>query len=176
MIYIGIDPGVSGAVAVIDGDTVRLFDVPTRKATKGEAYLAGEMADLIRGLAGDTPHRSCFVVLEEAEAPRLGLQAKASGNTTAAVKIGRGIGLWEGIVAALGIPYEIERAGVWKRPFKLTAGDKTASRARACELFPAYRAELTKRRPDYSEALLLAEWGRRRKLGIAAVADRAAGA
>ena len=162
MIYIGIDPGVSGAVAVIDGETVTLYDVPTRKGTRGEVYLAGKMADILRPYG-----KQSFAMLEEVSAPRgridQGELARVGvGSQRTAVKIGYGLGLWEMACAALYISYELTRPQAWKKEFRLTEGDKKASRARACELFPTYRDTLAKKRPDFSEALLLAEYGRRR--------------
>lgn len=152
MIYLGIDPGVAGALAVIDGDNIRLFDVPTRKATKGTEYNAGEMADLIHGEASP----DSFVMLET-------VSIRPGESGTSALKIGKGAGLWEGVIAGARVPYEMVPAATWKREFRLLGCDKKASRARAQELFPQIRAELGKKRPDFSEALLLAEYARRRQ-------------
>jgi len=158
VIYLGIDPGVSGALAVIDGTDVRLFDVPTRKAKVGSVYLAGAMADLVRQQIDCGEPRGCFAMLEE-----VSIRPGESGRS--ALKIGKGSGIWEGVLAGASVPYEMPLPAVWKREFRLIGLDKVASRARACELFPEYRAELLKRRPDYSEALLLAEYARRRTAG-----------
>lgn len=162
--FLGIDPGVSGALAVIHPEGVRLFDVPTRKGTRGEQFLAGEMADLLRPFADN----SAYVEIEQAapsyRRPDQG-EKGSSGNMNAAMKIGYGVGLWEGILVALSIPYEFTPAATWKRVFRLTGQDKKASRARAQELFPELRTELGKKRPDFSEALLIAEYGRRRLNG-----------
>ena len=166
-VFIGIDPGLSGAVAVIDGDSIELFDVPTRKATRGEEWLDGEMADLLRPYAGRS-----FAVLEEAGVPRFRPSQRRSvdddfagaGTARTALKIGRGWGLWKGILSALGIAHEIVAPAAWKKALGVPTGsDKKISRQKAQELVPAIRAELARRRPDFSEALLLAEWGRRRR-------------
>lgn len=158
-IYIGIDPGLSGAVAVlVPGQKPILLDVPTRKATKGEVYLPGAMVDLLRPYAD-----GALVAIEDVSAPRTGGQV--NGNVSSALKIGMGRGLWEGILAGLGIAYESAAPSTWKKQFRLIGEDKKASRARACELFPAIREELAKKRPDFSEALLLAEYARRRDAG-----------
>ncbi len=162
MIYLGIDPGLSGALAALFPEgRVELFDVPTLKATKGQLFLAPGMADLLRPFRGGP----AFAVVERAEAPRLGAGKGAVGNVTSGLKIGYGMGLWVGILAALQIPYETVVPRAWKQSFGLPAGDKKASRARAQELFPQIGAELGKRRPDFSEALLIAEWARRRNGG-----------
>jgi crossover junction endodeoxyribonuclease RuvC len=157
MIHLGIDPGVSGALAVLhpSGD-IELFDVPTRKASRGSTYLAGTMADLLRPFVG-----SCCV-LEEARPPMVA-RGVGSGNISSAFKIGYGYGLWEMALAALKISYEIVPASLWKKEFRLIGQDKPASRARACELWPELRGGLMVKRPDFSEALLLAEYSRRRR-------------
>lgn len=162
VVFLGIDPGLSGALAVIDGAEVRLFDVPTRKAARGEEFLAGAMADLIREQGWTPAPRSSFCTVEVVSAPR-GKDGKPNGNVTSALKIGRGAGLWEGILAGASVPYELVAPATWKAEFRLTGCDKAASRARACELFPVYRAVLLKKRPDFSEALLIGEYGRRRQ-------------
>lgn len=160
-VWLGIDPGVSGALAVIHGDTVALFDTPTRKATRGEEFLPGDMADLLGRFRGG----AVFCVIEEANAPHLRPQqarptepGAVSGRT--ALKIGSGWGMWVGILAAYQIPYHVARSAAWKKALGLTGQDKKASRARAQELFPAVRGELARRRCDFAEALLLAHYGR----------------
>lgn len=152
VVYIGIDPGLSGAVAVIDGDTVTLLDVPTRKAARGEEWMDGEMADLLRPYTG-----RAFVTLEVAS-----IRMGESGRN--GFKIGRGWGLWKGILSALSLAHETVTPQAWKKALGVPVGsDKKISRQKAQELFPAIRDVLAKRRPDFSEALLLAEWGRRRR-------------
>lgn len=149
--FLGIDPGLSGAVAVLCGEEVFLHDTPTRKGTRGHVYLAGDMADLL------LPY-SCgaFAVLEE-----VSLRPGESGRN--GLKIGVGRGLWEGILAGARIAYEVVTPQAWKSEFRLIgAPDKAASRARAQELFPDIRAELGRRRPDFSEALLMALYAKRR--------------
>lgn len=51
-VWIGIDPGLSGAVAIIFRDEIGLFDVPTRKASRGEVMVAPLMAELLKPYAG----------------------------------------------------------------------------------------------------------------------------
>lgn len=168
MIYLGIDPGLSGAVAVIHPDErVELFDVPTVKAQRGEDYAPGAMAELLVAYRLE-PGRTAFCAIEMVEAPRGRpdqgeLARKGVGSQRTALKIGYGRGLWVGLLAAYQIAYETTLPRVWKKSFGLIEADKKASRAKACELFPQLRGELIKRRPDFSEALLLAEWARRRR-------------
>jgi crossover junction endodeoxyribonuclease RuvC len=115
----------------------------------------GLMAELL------LPYREqprVFCVLEE-------IFSKPLESNKSALTIGRHWGLWKGILTALSIPHEVAPGSVWKRGFRLLSGEKEMSRARAMELFPAYRAILAKKRVDFSEALLLAEYARRRQTG-----------
>jgi crossover junction endodeoxyribonuclease RuvC len=157
--FLGVDCGLSGALAVLEAGTVRLHDVPTRKATRGHVYLPADMAALLEPYAG---RAAC--VIEEASAPRLARDVGA-GSGRSALKVGYGAGLWVGLLAAFRIAYEVVPPAEWKRAFRLVGQDKPASRARAQELFPDLRDELAKRRPDFAEALLLAEFARRRQAG-----------
>lgn len=155
-IYIGIDPGVKGAVAVIQGDTITLHDVPAYAGGKGQKMNDGLMAELL------LPYRDVpvvFCVLEE-------IFSKPLESNKSALTIGRHWGVWKGLLAGYSIPHEVAPGSVWKRGFRLLSGEKEMSRARAMELFPSYRAALAKKRVDFSEALLLAEYARRRQLGL----------
>jgi crossover junction endodeoxyribonuclease RuvC len=160
-ICIGIDPGLGGAVAILDGDDVTFRDTPTvalgGRAGKRREYLPVEMVGIL------SPYQGRAVVALEAVSTRRG------EGRVSALKIGRGAGLWEGIVAALGLPCEIVHPHVWKQVMLAGMGDKaskSASRLRAQQLFPGAAGELA-RVKDHgrAEALLLAEYVRRRGLG-----------
>lgn len=151
-IWIGIDPGLSGAVAILTPQGAEVHDTPTTRLRRQE-YLVGAMAELLRPYAGLPAH----AVLEQVST-RPGESAQ-SGLCT-----GRGGGLWEAILATLRIPYELVPPAVWKRHFGLLKCDKDASRLRAQCLFPALVPELSRKRDDgRAEALLLADYCRVRR-------------
>lgn len=154
MIYIGIDPGMNGAVAAIHEGRVGVWDTPTVPVKKGHEYLVASMVQLLRdAVASDWP---AVAVLEQG----IAMPRQASSST---YKAGRGVGLWEGALAGLGIPYELVRPAQWKKALGIPAGaDKAASRSYAQRLFPA-QVEAFKRVKDdgRAEAVLLAEWRRR---------------
>lgn len=154
LVFIGIDPGLSGAVAIIDGHRVWLHDAPVVKVKKTE-YLPDQAADLLR------PYTRRGYAILEAVSGRPG-QGAASARS-----IGLGFGLWLGILASLEIPREMVQPGVWKRTFSLLGCDKGASRLRAQSLFPQVRDELRLVKHDgRAEALLMAEYARRRHGGV----------
>ncbi len=174
-IFISIDPGLSGAVAAIteDGQIVSLQDTPTLAVRKGKGtkntYVESAMASILSGLkdAADglptgVPGRrgggratGILVTIENVHSmPHQGVSSSFS--------FGCGFGLWLGICAALRLPIQRVEPAVWKRTMGLAAGaDKNASVVLASRLFPTASLE---RKKDHgrAEALLLAEWARRK--------------
>ena len=74
--------------------------------------------------------------------------------------IGLGMGVWLGILGALGLAHTRVRPALWKRRLGLTR-DKEQARLRAMQLFPA--ADLRhKKDHGWAEALLLAWYGAQR--------------
>ena len=49
MIFIGIDPGITGAVAIIDGGHIVFHDTPTIQTKKGRPYIVSFWNDLLYG-------------------------------------------------------------------------------------------------------------------------------
>lgn len=166
-LIIGIDPGLDGAVACL-GETVELFSTPTvtvqKPGTKGKKreYDVAAMRDLLDALRVLAVKGSgCFVVIEKSQA--FPDQGAVSNFST-----GHGYGLWRGLVVGLGLSYELVHPRTWKRSMGLDS-DKKRSILMAKQLFPSTAGEyrLPKGRVDSldgkAEALLLAEWCRRRQ-------------
>ena len=157
MHIIGIDPGLTGAVAILpDG---LFFDTPTASVKKGSSkkvYLVAEMASFIRSF-GDSSDPHSHVYIED-------VHAMPGQGVSSTFNFGRGFGLWEGIVAALGIPYTLITPQRWQKVMLtgLPGKDKGASRVRAGQLFPQLAGQLN-RVKDHgrADALLIAEYGRR---------------
>ena len=158
MRFIGIDPGLDGAVAALPVGVIR--DTPTVVvAGKGNkrTYLVPMMVQQLRALAYEAnDNGEVHVVLERIHAmPGQGVRSMFS--------MGHGLGLWEGILTALEIPFEFVTPQRWKKAMMDGTGkDKNASRVKAAQLFPDMAEHLT-RKKDHgrADALLLAEYGRR---------------
>ena len=154
MYIIGIDPGLAGAIAVLDahGTLEALADTPvlTLKVQRGTrtVYDAPGLVELLRPYAGLHSH----VYIEEAQA--MPGQGSRSMFTT-----GYGYGLWIGLVTTMQLPYTSVRPGIWKRSMTL-GKDKEASRLRAMQLYPGADLRL-KKHHGRAEALLLASYGLR---------------
>jgi len=78
---------------------------------------------------------------------------------------GMGYGIYKGIFAALDIPFQEVPPVKWKREFSLDK-DKSKSIQAAKQLFPKEAINLLKSKDGRSEALLLAEYGRRKYKGV----------
>jgi crossover junction endodeoxyribonuclease RuvC len=151
-VFIGIDPGLSGAIAIIDDDFVSVYDAPSVPVKKGNDYLVADMARLISAASSQ---RSCYAILEAGIA-----MPNQSSSSTA--KAARGGGLWEGMLAMAGVPYELVRPAAWKKVMGVTA-DKGEARIMAQKLFPQAAHQFSRVKDDgRAEAVLIAEFGRRK--------------
>ena len=146
---LGIDPGASGALALLEGHRlVGVFDMPTI-AVKGRAkVLPAGVVDLIVAWKPDQ-----VVVEDVAAMPGQGVSSMFS--------FGRSVGILEGVVAALGYPLVMVRPATWKRDAGVPA-DKDAARLMATRLWPDQAALFQRKKDDgRAEAALLARWGAR---------------
>lgn len=160
MIYIGIDPGLDGALAVIDTDrdAVEIFDTPTVtvKTTKGtkREYDLSTMATRLRTVRLNL--QSSIAVIEKVHSmPGQGVRSMFS--------MGYGVGAWEGLLAGIGIPYRRVAPQTWQKLMLADEGrGKDAARLQAQRLFPATAAMFARKKDDgRADAVLIAEYGRR---------------
>lgn len=120
MIVAGIDPGLDGAVAILDHDgQLILFPTPVIKAAGGgkRSFDLARMQDIlcpVRNVAG-------LVVIE-----RVG--AMPGQGVTSMFNFGMGYGMWLGLLAGLGIPHQPVMPAAWKKSILAgTAKDKQAA-------------------------------------------------
>ena len=74
-------------------------------------------------------------------------------------QFGRGVGMYEGVLAALQIPITYVTPQAWQKEMNVRGG-KDGSRARAAELYPAYASLFAKKKDDgRADAALMAFWG-----------------
>jgi crossover junction endodeoxyribonuclease RuvC len=149
---IGIDPGISGAIAVFEDGKLDFFiDMPTLKIASGKTMKshisAIALADILDGWSPNAAH----VVTER-------VHARPGQGVTSMFNFGRSAGIIEGVVAALRMPHTYVTPATWTKAVGRPAG-KDASRMRAMELFPS-KAELFKRAKDdgRADAALIAYW------------------
>jgi crossover junction endodeoxyribonuclease RuvC len=158
VIYIGIDPGLNGAVAVIaEAGNPLVFDTPTMVVSgvkEKRVYNTAAMALLL------APFKDALVVLESVHSmPKQGVASSFS--------FGQGLGMWQGIIAAFGLSLEMPSPQRWKKEMLADQGkDKAAARYKAMQLFPAIAGRFAQVKDDgRAEALLMGEYGRRLRSG-----------
>ena len=150
---IGVDPGLSGAIAVMSPESLKIFDMPTmtveRNGKAKRQVSATELADLLYLYSG----KDCHVYCER-------VSAMAGQGVTSVFSFGRSFGMIEGILAALHMPVTYVAPATWVKAVHRGAG-KDASRQRAMELFPENQADFKRVKDDgRSDASLIAYWGK----------------
>ena len=150
MIVMSIDPGLSGAIAVFEGESLLcIIDTPTHELTRNGKAKRQVSAS---GLAGIfSAHKPHHVIVEK-------VSAMPGQGVTSMFSFGRSFGLIEGIVAAFEIPATYVMPSVWTKGIGRGAG-KDASRSRACELYPSHQKQFARVKDDgRADAVLIGAW------------------
>ena len=153
MRIIGIDPGLSGGIAILDNSKViELFDMPVmpdgkkNKRQLNSALLAKMIKDNIKNLE-DT-----VMVVEQ-------VNAMPGQGVTSMFNFGQTFGAIKGICAALGLPIFLVRPAKWKKHFELINSSKDSSRTKAIEMYPSISEKLSKKKDvNKSDAILIARF------------------
>ncbi len=142
---IGLDPGLDGAFTVLDknADIVQIFDMPTVEVKVGKSMKRKVAPQAIAAELKLFTQDKCFAVVES-------VGARPGQGVTSMFGFGRSLGVLEGVLSGLMIPYEMVLPQTWSKAMKLAPG-KGASRQRAMELFPTH-AESFKRVKDDGRA------------------------
>lgn len=144
MKIMGIDPGATGAIAVLDTDemSVVIIDMPTTKIKRGPRTV--NQVDAVALSHALRPHADdCFAVVEK-------VHSMPGQGVASTFSFGRAAGVLEGVLAALGIPFSLIPPQTWTKSMRLFGG-KDGSRSRAQELFPD-QAHLFSRKKDDGRA------------------------
>lgn len=161
-IFMGVDPGATGAAAFINeyGAYICCCDYPG-----SAAQLADALQDLICDHTGlNNDHIIGMAVIEQVHAmPKQGVSSTG--------KFMKNAGIWEGVIAALKIPYELITPQRWRKildssvPHKPTKEDL---RVYAIKRWRAAANDLNRKKDhNRAEALLIAEYSRLKFLGQA---------
>jgi len=151
-IFVGIDPGASGAIALYNPVTskIEVEDMPT--ATMNIAgknrrrVIEPVLAEIIRGWYSI---HDLFAVVEQ-------VGAMPGQGVTSMFSFGQSFGIVTGVLAGVGIPFETVTPQHWKKITRTPKG-KDGSRAMASKLFPK-QADLfrLKKHDGRSDAVMLA--------------------
>lgn len=163
MIIIGIDCGLSGAIAAVtpSGRLEWVQDMPVRDAgkknRKANEIDGVELARMLRPHVVDIAE----IWIEEVQAlPTIANrgEGKAGHGSFASFSLGDSRGCIRGVCEALGLSVQRVHPRTWKKLYGL-GNDKEASRALAIRLYPGSTLFARKKDEGRSEAALIARYG-----------------
>jgi crossover junction endodeoxyribonuclease RuvC len=155
MLIVGIDPGLSGAIAFVnDGELLSVADLPLVEVQHGKGSRKELSPALLHDMLIHTDFRIGKAIVEHVGAsPQMG--------SVSAFRFGENFGAILAVLACCGIRTELVRPAAWKKAMAL-GPDKALSRAMAIKLWPMQSEYFARVKDDgRAEAALLAEFGRR---------------
>lgn len=158
MLVVGIDPGITGAIATLGHkkELLGLDDMPVMQrggTTKVKNQVnATELCAILHEHLKHHDKNEILVIIELMSAmPKQGVSTTFSLGHTA--------GTIEAVVAAKGYSHRLVSPRTWKKAMNITA-DKAMSRSMAQRLFPDADLKLMKHH-NRAEAILLALYGQK---------------
>tara|TARA_B100002051_G_C16494850_1_gene514791 strand:+ start:23 stop:514 length:492 start_codon:yes stop_codon:yes gene_type:complete len=153
MKILGIDPGLSGAIAILeDKKVLNMFDMPVmaegkkNKRQLNSALLVNIIKDNIN------TNDETAVVVEQ-------VNAMPGQGVTSMFNFGQTFGAIKGICAALDLPIFFVRPSKWKKHFELINSSKDSSRTKVIEMYPSLSKQLSKKKDvNKSDAILIARY------------------
>ena len=154
MIYIGIDPGITGAVAILhDNQLKELIDIPSiLKGISSSVKYEIDAHGLSRIIAGAIYHIGSNKEQILGAVERVNSRPGQSAPST--FSMGDSFGVCRAVLAGLGVSSNYVTPATWKKHYRLTS-DKEESRALASRRFPTAELHL-KKHADRAEAILIA--------------------
>ena len=140
MRIIGIDPGLSGGIAILDDLKIfDIYDMPIMsegKKNKNQLNSA-QLVNIIK--KNLIPNGDTFLIVEQ-------VSAMPGQGVTSMFNFGQTFGSIKGICAALNLPIFFVRPAKWKKHFDLINSSKDASRTKVIEMYPSISPRLSKKK------------------------------
>jgi len=151
MIIIGIDPGISGAISIIENKKIlEVYDMPTMidgKKNKRQINSA-QVTNIFKERLNN--NKEVVVVVEH-------VNAMPGQGVTSMFNFGQSFGVVKGICAALSLPIYFVRPAKWKKHFNLIKTNKDASRTKVIEVYPEISNKLHRKKDsNRADAILIA--------------------
>ena len=151
MIIIGIDPGINGAISIIENKKIiEVYDTPTMiDGKKNKRQINGAQVTNIfkERLNGE---KEVVVVVEH-------VNPMPGQGVTSMFNFGQSFGVIKGICAALNLPIYFVRPTKWKKHFNLIKTNKDASRTKVIEVYPEISSKLHRKKDsNRADAILIA--------------------
>ena len=143
----GIDPGLSGAIALFDmiEGHVEVFDMPVMEINKKRQVNPQLLTNILE-------QHDCPVFIEQ-------VGARPGQGVSSMFNFGKSYGICLGVAAGLKLPTTTVTPVVWQRACKVEKG-KDGNRLRACQMFPSFSDLFARKKDDgRADAALIAYWG-----------------
>ena len=153
MIIIGIDPGVSGGISILENKKViEVFDMPTMiDGKKNKRQVNGSQ---VTNIIKENVHtnKETIVVVEH-------VNAMPGQGVTSMFNFGQSFGVIKGVCAALSLPIYFVRPTKWKKHFNLIKANKEAGRTKAIQVYPEISGKLSRKKDsNKADAILIARY------------------
>ena len=153
MIIFGIDPGISGAISILENKKVlEVFDMPTMiDGKKNKKQVNGsQVTNIIKdNLKND---KEVAVVVEH-------VNAMPGQGVTSMFNFGQSFGVLKGVCSAMQLSMYFVRPAKWKKYFGLIKTEKDASRTKVIEIFPYISSQLSRKKDsNKADAILIASF------------------
>ncbi len=144
---VGVDPGMTGALAVItDGHLISVIDMPINEGRADGAELSEILEAVV--MKAET-----YIFVEDT-------QPMPKNGSIASFKLGLNTGIVLGVIQSMSLPLRRVRPSDWKRGQGLIGKTKSASRGLASELYPDFANQFRLVKNDgRAEAALIARHG-----------------
>ena len=151
MIIIGVDPGINGAISIVENKKILdVYDTPTMidgKKNKRQINSA-QVSNIFKERLN--LNKEVIVVVEQ-------VNAMPGQGVTSMFNFGQSFGVIKGICAALNIPIHFVRPAKWKKHFNLIKTNKDASRTKVIESYPKISSKLHRKKDsNRADAILIA--------------------
>ena len=151
MLIFGIDPGVSGAISILENKkVVEVFDMPTMiDGKKNKRQVNGaQVTNIIKERLNSD--KETIVVVEH-------VNAMPGQGVTSMFNFGQSFGVIKGVCSALNLPIYFVRPTKWKKHFNLINTNKDASRTKVIEVYPEISSKLQRKKDsNRADAILIA--------------------
>jgi len=153
MIIFGFDPGISGAISVLENKKViEVFDMPTMiDGKKNKRQVNGaQVTNIIKERLNEG--NEIVAVVEQ-------VNAMPGQGVTSMFNFGQSFGVIKGICSALKLPIYFVRPTKWKKHFNLIKTNKDASRTKVIEIYPEISSRISRKKDsNKADAILIARY------------------
>ena len=155
MIIFGIDPGVSGAISIMENKKVlEVYEMPTMiDGKKNKKQINGsQVTNIFKERLSSDSDKEIVVVVEH-------VNAMPGQGVTSMFNFGQSFGVIKGICSALSLPIYFVRPTKWKKYFNLIKTNKDASRTKVIQIYPKISSKISRKKDsNRADAILIARY------------------